>query len=495
MEIEDQNDGENNALHKMEEELPSDRKFGCLQHIKNAVLNITVEPIAFLYVAPRLLCGLALENLYLEKACLVNLSLNETICHAMVVRNRSGYGVEDEIAVQEVVSRMLPYKSIFHIFQIICILIIGGWCDRSGKRRPMFVVPYIGDMTAVLGYILCVYFFMDLGAEYPVIMESVFSIGLGGIPLVMAGMYSYVATISDTKSRTVRVGAVSIVLRASLTLGIGASGFAYKYFGFYGVFFIALGFNVIGFIYIFTIVKNVSPNNSNCGNGKEKQCCQLLWNGVRGSLVECFQICFKSGPNRRRTRMILLQLTNILSFGVMLAEGSVLYLYSRRQFGWDEVDFSIFKFYRTIVEISGCIFVLVFLSKYMRWNDGQIALLAVASRIIGITIMATGQSGLFLYIGTLADVFNGAIIIAVRSLITKTVNKNELALANSLTGLFDSLGFLLIGTLYAYVYYSTLAIFPGTFFVVSLITYIPILIMLLIIKNIVYGNNIHKEEE
>lgn len=42
----------------------------------------------------------------------------------------------------------------------------------------------------------------------------------------------------------------------------------------------------------------------------------------------------------------------------------------------------------------------------MRWNDGQIALLAVLSRIVGITIMATGQSGLFLYIGELPQLKN-----------------------------------------------------------------------------------------
>ncbi|XP_044754108.1 proton-coupled folate transporter-like isoform X2 [Coccinella septempunctata] len=458
-----------------------------LQNIKNILRNITVEPIALLSITPKLICSLALENLFLEKACLVNLSLNETICQAMVLRDRSGYAPEDEVAVQRVVSKMLPYKSAGHIIQIFFILMIGSWSDRTGRRRSMFIVPYISDIISILGYLLCVYFFLELSVEYPVLIEAMFSISLGGIPLLMAGMYSYIAGITDTKSRTVRVGVVSMTLRTSMTLGIALSGFMFRYLGFYGVFLSALGMNLIGFVYIFVVVKSVQPNKKYIEEGENVSCCRLLWNGIAESVMSSLEVCFKSGPNRRRTKMILLQLVNILSFGIMTAEGSVLYLFSRKQFGWDEVDYSIFKSYKTFIEIMGCAFTLAFFSRYLRWNDVQIALLSCLSRFIGTFIMAFAKNGILLYIATLIDIFNGVIIISVRSMITKTVDQNEQALANSLTGLLDAFGSFLMGSLYAYVYYQTLAIFPGVFFLVSLFSYIPILLMLLMIKNIAFS--------
>ncbi|XP_044755427.1 tetracycline resistance protein, class H-like isoform X2 [Coccinella septempunctata] len=193
--------------------------------------------------------------------------------------------------------------------------------------------------------------------------------------------------------------------------------------------------------------------------------------------------------------MILLQLINIVSFGIMTGETSVLYMFTRKQFGWDEVDYSIFKFYKTILQVLGCVFALAVFAKYLRWNDIQLALLSCFSRFTGTVIMAFAQNRILLYTGALIDVFSGVIVIAVRSMITKTVDKNEQALANSLTGVLDSFGSFLMGSLYAFVYYRTLAIFPGLFFLVSMLLYILILGMVLIIKNISFGNKNDNEVE
>lgn len=288
--------------------------------IKQILSNITVEPILLLYVTPRMLYSLTNDNLNLEKACYVNLGYNESICHAMMLRNTSGYTPGQEVEVQKVVSSLLPYKQACHILQLIIILLISGWSDRTQKRKPMFYLPFIGDMSALLGYMVCVYFFMELSAQYSIFVEGILTIAFGGLQLLLAGSYSYVASITDDKSRTVRVGAVTIMSRSSMTLGTALSGYAFRLFGYYGIYLIALGLNLIGVIYTLITIKNVKPKTTDEREASENNCCYHVFEGTFDSFAKCAKICFKKGPNRRRTKMIILQILNFMAFGSMIGE-------------------------------------------------------------------------------------------------------------------------------------------------------------------------------
>lgn len=53
--------------------------------------NITVEPLLACFVMPSMLTNLGTQNLFLEKACRVNLGFNDTVCDALTARDTANY--------------------------------------------------------------------------------------------------------------------------------------------------------------------------------------------------------------------------------------------------------------------------------------------------------------------------------------------------------------------------------------------------------------------
>jgi PCFT/HCP family folate transporter-like MFS transporter 1/3 len=102
---------------------------------KSLIKNTTVEPLLPLYIIASVLTAFAAQNLYLEKACRVNLNLNDTICDALKIRNTKNFKNE-EIQVQKLVADMLGWKTILQTFvPCLIILFVGSWSDRNGRRK------------------------------------------------------------------------------------------------------------------------------------------------------------------------------------------------------------------------------------------------------------------------------------------------------------------------------------------------------------------------
>lgn len=70
-------------------------------------------------------------------------------------------------------------------------------------------------------------------------------------------------------------------------------------------------------------------------------------------VVETFQVAFKSGANQRRLRVIMLMIVVMVVIGPMHGEMSVVYLFTRYQFNWSEVEFSFFSTYGMLTGLVG----------------------------------------------------------------------------------------------------------------------------------------------
>lgn len=88
--------------------------------------NITVEPIMVTYVLPSIMASLSAQNLALEKACRVNLELDQSTCDALTIRNSSGYTKNDEVAVQKLVASMAAWKTVIQsLLPSIMLMFLG----------------------------------------------------------------------------------------------------------------------------------------------------------------------------------------------------------------------------------------------------------------------------------------------------------------------------------------------------------------------------------
>nr|CAD7456135.1 unnamed protein product [Timema tahoe] len=92
---------------------------------KHIIANITVEPILAAYILPNTLAALATQNLYLEKACRLNLNYSDRVCTEIIHGNGSIYPIAEMNSAELVVYmggalsgillRLVGYYGVFSI--------------------------------------------------------------------------------------------------------------------------------------------------------------------------------------------------------------------------------------------------------------------------------------------------------------------------------------------------------------------------------------------
>lgn len=123
------------AANMADEKKRPDSEISFIAKLRNIRNNITVEPLLALYIIPSVLSNLATQNLYLDKACRVNLNYSDEICHALSQRLTTNYTAE-ETEVQKLVVWMQGWKTILQSFlPALLILPWGSWSDRHQRRK------------------------------------------------------------------------------------------------------------------------------------------------------------------------------------------------------------------------------------------------------------------------------------------------------------------------------------------------------------------------
>lgn len=295
---------------------PRDQKnLSFLQKLKIIFLNISVEPIMVLYVWPSVMAALTVQNLNLEKACRVNLHFDAEVCDAMAQRNHSGYTQQQEQNVQRIVASMNAYKNLIQsLLPTIMLVFLGSWSDRHQRRKPCIVIPVLGDMCSTLGFLISVYFFMELPVEFNCFFEAVPPAITGGWFVMFMGIFSYISGVSSVETRTLRIGAVNIFFNVSITVGIAMSGILYNKIGFYGVFGMGLCMYAIGLIYALFRVKEEGVKVED-GDGEKKKIgfCRDFFDikHVRDTI----RVVFKKGKRNRRRRVCILMILVMVIIG------------------------------------------------------------------------------------------------------------------------------------------------------------------------------------
>lgn len=216
-----------------------------LRYIKEV---ITVEPLVICYALASVLCGPALIQLELEKACKANSGFNDTICDA-ITQGADKFEEEKKI-VQGVIADMKSWKGpVENIAPLILVLFLGSYSDRHKLRKPFMLFPILGEFFAVAGCILCVIFMSQWPVEAQGVAQTVIPSFFGGPTMVYMAVFSYIADISTIEMRTLRIGVVQFVLLISAPIFQLFSGLLFSKVGYIAVLCIANLFYVIALLY------------------------------------------------------------------------------------------------------------------------------------------------------------------------------------------------------------------------------------------------------
>ncbi|KAM8718996.1 hypothetical protein ACLKA7_011661 [Drosophila subpalustris] len=424
--------------------------------------NITVEPILAAYIMPSVLSNLATQNLNLEKACRVNMAYGDEICDALTRRQTANYTLEEE-TVQQMVARMTAWKTVIQsLFPCLLILFWGSWSDRHRRRKPCILIPVVGEFLGVVGLMLCVYF-ENAPMEAAALTEAIFPSLSGGWFTMLMGVFSYIADITTEEERTLRIGILNVCFSVGVPIGMAFSGVLLKQIGFYGVFSISAAFYVLAFVYGFFFLDEPIARPEKTAQQKS-----LLADFFdKEHVVQTFRVAFKKGENQRRQRVILLMIVVMVIIGPMHGEMAVTYLFTRFRFNWSEVEFSYFSTYAMFTGLIGVIFCVGILSHKLEIDDALVGVLSSTSKILSSFVYAFATLPWHMYLGGLVEIFNGTAFIAMRSIATKLVSKDELGKVNSLFGVAEALMPMVFAPMYTTLYAATLRILPGAFFLLG----------------------------
>lgn len=283
--------------------------------------KVTVEPFVICYVLPSVLAGLAVQNLCLEKSCLVNLQYDEDTC-SHIMQGRTHNYTEQEKNVQKMVAGMTAWSfPLQTALPGILTLFVGAYSDRTGNRKSFMVLPILGKLISVFGIILSTVFFLKVGLNETAVIEGLPPALAGGRVAMTMAVYSYVTDITSESERTFRLGIITAILTLSRPIGLALSGIMTRRFGYYGVFTVACIFYMTGFVYILFRLKE--KKKKKIDNEEPETVCSTF--SVQ-DLAATVNVAFKPREGSRRLQIILIMFAYMLIVGPVL--GKILLMFS-----------------------------------------------------------------------------------------------------------------------------------------------------------------------
>ncbi|CAK1553443.1 unnamed protein product [Leptosia nina] len=462
----------NMALEDTPLKQPEVKKKSLREKIAHIRENITLEPVLITYVIPGSLSRLATQNLNLDKACRVNLNYGDTICDALIARE--GSYQDEELELQTLVSSMEVWKNILlTAIPSFLILFLGAWSDRTGKRKICVLMPIVGDLLMCLSNLLNTYYFYELPVQVTMFFEAFFPAITGGWIATYMGAFCYISEISSEESRTFRVGVANLCLTAGSPIGHALSGILLKHFGYYGVFSFSSVLYIFSLCHGFFYMKDperpkVEKKNENAGTISFLKSFFDL-NHVKDTLT----VVFKKGPNRRRTKSILILASIAVVYGPQYGEFTVRYLFTRFRFNWDAIRYSFYNTFYICLHMFGAFVSVSLFSRRWKWSDATLGIISTVSKIIGGLATSQARNSMEMYLAVAVETFNATSFTALRSLSSKLANSDELGKMTSIFNLSEVVTSMIFGPTYSMIYMMTLKIDAGIVYYFSTVLTIP----------------------
>ncbi|XP_049865727.1 proton-coupled folate transporter-like isoform X1 [Pectinophora gossypiella] len=470
---------EGDPLNPNSEKEDAAPKRTCYESCNYVCRNITVEPTMALFVLPAILTILTTQNLSLEKACRVNLNFTDEICRSLKLQQVDTQN-EYEKATQQLLTKFLASRTyITATIPCLIALFAGSYSDKTGRRKIFLLMPIFGQILVVSNNMLNVYFFYELNLEFLTFSEAIFEGFSGGWTVAFFTMFAFISDITTEKNRTFRMGLLNFALTVGFPIGMGLSGVLLKNFGYYGCYGVAFGCHALNFSYNAFILKEPEKTLAQKKFQHEnKGVCNFFRTFFSlANIRESWNVVFRSGPNHRRVRMIVYMLVIATLFGPMYGEISVLYLNTRYRFNWDEVKFSVFQTYNFVMHTVGTMFSIIVFSKVLGWHDSLLGIISTVSKLFSSFVYCFAPNGKIFFIAPLVEILNGTSLLAMRSIVSKFVDSNELGKVNSIISLTENLMPLVYVPLYTNVYKATMEVLPGAVFLMGAALTFPAVIV------------------
>ncbi len=381
---------------------------------------------------------------------------------------------DEEDHVQELASSyIVAYRLLWNFPALFLALFCGAWTDRVGRRFSV-VWPCLGTSLAVMLYLVST---LDPMTLFPIALLGAAVRGaFGGTAIVLMGVQSYVSDISSDEGRTSRLGILLAMNYFGNVAGFSLMGALLSAFGFEVVFCVVMTLQVlciVGALFFLADTRNLTIEY-------KEQKSRFLFSSSH--VKDSINVLLRKRENNKRTHLWLLLLTVVVNQIGREGEGDILLLYvSRRPLNWDR---SLYGFLAaTDFACMGLLVCLVLpvLSYKFKVNDAVLAIYGIVAKMFRLLLLAFAHSTWMVFIAVIGGTPIAIAISAVKSLMSKTVDRDETGKVFSVISCGETLSSLVGALAFNELYSAVASFFPGLPFLLNSLLYICLLLTLILL--------------
>ncbi|CAL4147784.1 unnamed protein product, partial [Meganyctiphanes norvegica] len=446
--------------------------------------SLAVEPAMLLDGMGFSVMIVYVENLQMDKICRVNLNYTDEVCDNLNKHKEESIRMQQDFSVFNMYNGM-----IMSFIPLFFILFVGAWSDKYGRKVPL-LMAMIGHFGHSTGYFI-ISQVPNLPVEHLLISALFDSLG-GGTPSFLTAANAYICDVTSEKNRTMRVGMANSIWFLGGPIGTLIGTFLYKNGGYAWVFGVAATMQIVACIYLCFLPESHGPfaknhdvdelevtsphhhdseaeeSEEHSKEVSEKDSKITIGRMIKDffhfrRIMESFKTTFKRREGHVRAFIMLLIFSNLLR---RLGRGAYVYLFTRATLNWRATDYGLWVTYKNLVTSVGSLVAVPLLSKGFNLNDNILAMLGGAASIFDYLLygLVNENTEYLMWIAPVGALLVNSAVIAIRSMLSKLVQPDELGKISAVLGALDGLMPMVSFSLYTLVYHATVNSFPGAQF-------------------------------
>lgn len=330
----------------------------------------------------------------------------------------------------------------------------------------------IGQIICQIVYLLNVHFW-SASADF-ILFSATYSL-FGGGTTFLIGLYSYLADITTSESRTSRLSVLDVAAISGYTSGIYLSAPLYQSLGFNGVFGVTAGIYSLDFLFVLFFLpesRKVNTEEVESGNFSSKA-------------LDIFRCVFGRREGEGHTRAIILILMSAMLLHVSVFCADIDYLFTRKMFSWTEAKYTEVNTGVTVLTSLSSLLVLPLLSYRLGVSDFVIGILASLSFLSASVGTAFSRTGTHYIIASCVGLLGPQVSTVIRSQLSKAVAERELGKVYTLLGCLEAAVPLVASPLLTEIYNNSLQTFPGAVYLARAGFVLVDLVLFLVVAHLV----------
>merc|ERR1712212_809128 len=222
-------------------------KMGLVDKAKALISKIRLEPAVFTFYICYGVFFVTNQQLYIEKACKVNLGHNTSVCDNL------GEFPEIQMKSQKLIAAVQGLNGALQSLPTIVVAFFAGPISDRFSRKPLILMSLGGYLLLNLIYAVNAFWFYELKMEY-LLFECLQDI-TGGDLVFLLGINALPVDTTTTEERTTRLIVIDAFRYAGRALGVQLAAHITTQFGWSAIFGVNFALLAGNFVYISFVVK------------------------------------------------------------------------------------------------------------------------------------------------------------------------------------------------------------------------------------------------